>query len=201
MTHIARAVMPVALLVTLGLAGCSATSTPHQEPAPSAVAESPTPSATEEAPAPAAGTRENPIPVDTLTEYDPASMWRFSVGATNPDATADVIAQNQFNTVPAGSVFITAPLYLQVKPEGDPNGADPISSLLIEYVSAKGNSFQSNATCVVNDAPWNIGTMYPGAEGRGTICAAVPADAVVGGAWKVTSIVKPDTFIFLDGAN
>lgn len=202
MTHIARVVLPVALILSFGLAGCSA-AVPHQEPAPAKTTEAPAVAESEktEEPAAAAGTRENPIPADTVTEYDPASMWRFSVGATNPDATADVMAQNEYNTLADGSVFVTAPFYVQVKSEADPAGADPSGSLLIEYVSAKGNSFATDGTCTINDPLYVIGTMYPGAEGRATLCAAVPSDATIGGTWKVTSYAKPDSFIFLDGAN
>lgn len=131
MTHIARVALPVALVLALGLVGCSSAA-PHQEPAPTSTTEAPAVAESEapEEPAAAEGTREKPIPADTLTEYDPASMWRFSVGATNPDATADVMAQNEFNTLADGSAFVTAPFYLQVKSEAPAEGADPSASFM-----------------------------------------------------------------------
>lgn len=194
-------------LTILALAGCTSPA-PMQEPiADATTATSPAPAATPtatEAPEPAAGTRDNPIPIDTTTEYDPASMWNFSVGATNADATQTVLDENPYNEPPAeGSVFIMTTFQLAVKPTADANGGDPGASLNIDYVTSKGNTFNvSNGPCGVIPAPeiWNVGVMYPGATASFNHCVAVPADAVAGGVWRVSSIVDPSAFIFLDGA-
>ena len=201
MTHIARAIVPVALVLSLGLTGCAA-ATPHQEPAPvETKAAEPTPEATEEAPAAAAGTRENPIPVDTVTEYDAESQWRFSVGATNPNANAE-IEQDAFTTPAEGKVFILAPFYVQVKDTGAAEGARPADSLDIQYVTASGNSYDTGGVeCYGTDHLYGVGAMYPGAEATAKICASVPIDDVVGGTWKVASWSRPEMFIFLDGVN
>ncbi len=201
-----RAVLGVgalALVASFALSACGSSATPKQEPMPTQSVAAPTPSPTP-TPEPAAGTRDNPIPIDTLTEYSADSMWNFSVGATNPDATADVLAANQFNTPPAdGSVFVLAPFYLTTKPEAPAEGADPWASLSIEYVTPQGNTFgDSNANCGV--APgvdlYSIGTMYGGAESRFNVCLAIPVDGVSGGVWRVASQIDPTASIFLAGA-
>lgn len=199
MTYIARAALPVALILTLGLAGCSSAAAPHQEPAPITTTEAPAePEKTEE---PAAGTRENPIPVDTVTEYDAESQWRFSVGATNPNANAE-IEQDAFTTPAEGKVFILAPFYVQVKDTGAAEGARPADSLDIQYVTASGNSYDTGGVeCYGTDHLYGVGAMYPGAEATAKICASVPVDDVVGGTWKVASWSRPEMFIFLDGVN
>lgn len=200
MTHIARAALPVALILALSLAGCTATAAPYQEPVPVKTTEAPAskPAKTEE---PAAGTRENPIPVDTVTEYDTESQWRFSVGATNPNANAEV-EQDALATPAEGEVFILAPFSVQVKDTGAAEGARPADSLDIQYVTASGNSYETGGVeCYGTDHLYGVGAMYPGAEATAKICASVPADDVVGGTWKVTSWSRPELFIFLDGVN
>lgn len=199
MTHFARVLVPAALLLSLGLTACSAPA-PLQEPAPVQSAES-TPSAEPTEEAPAAGTRENPIPVDTLTEYDPESQWRFSVGATNPNANAEIEA-DAFVTPAEGMVFILASFYVEVKDTGSADGARPSDSLNIQYVTASGNSFDTGGVdCYGTGQLYGVGAMYPGANATANICAAVPVDDVVGGTWKVSFWNDADTFIFLDGAN
>lgn len=168
--------------------------------APSPEAEStPTPS-----PSVAAGTRESPIPSDTLTEYATDSAWNFLIGATNPNATDAVIAENQFNSLPPdGSVFIMAPVYIKVKETADaPEGISPGGSLNFGYVTAAGNTFDMfSAPCgVIPNDVLALGAMYAGAEAYANICVAVPRDAVSGGTWKVTSVVDPSASIFIDGA-
>ena len=200
MNATSRAVIPVTLSLLVGLTACSAP-TPHQEAAPKATAAS-HPSATPTEAAPAAGTRENPIPVDTLTEYDPASQWRFSVGATDGDANAEITKDDEYVDIPEGKVFVAAPFYVQVKDTGSADGAEPGLSLIIEYVTSTGNSFPTDGVdCYGEGHLYGVGKMFPGAEARATICAAVPTDGVIGGTWRVTSASKQDTYIFLDGAN
>lgn len=100
-------------------------------------------------------------------------------------------------------MFIMATFQLAVKPAADENGGDPAASLGIDYVSAKGNTFNaSNAPCgvIAGTEIWAVGTMYPGATASFDSCVAVPADAVQGGVWRVSSYIDPSAFIFLDGA-
>ncbi len=128
-------------------------------------------------------------------------MWRFSIGATNPDATAGLIADYYMPEPASGNVYISAPMYVKAKEDNAyPDGADPYGSFDVKYVSAQGNTYTS-ATCVTTGDLLSVGTMYPGAEARPTVCVEIPADAVSGGAWRVGSLVKTDKFIFLDGAN
>jgi len=199
MTTFARGTAPLALalMLSLGLAACSAPAEPFQAPAPteSAAAE-PTQEPTPEAPAPAAGTRENPIPIDTVTEYNPDSQWRFSVGVTDGNAAVD-----EYITVPEGKVFVAAPFYVQVKDTGSEEGAEPNMSLSITYVTAQGNSYQTDGfECYGEGHLYGVGAMFPGAEATATICAALPAAEVPGGTWRVQSSAQPEMFTFLQGA-
>lgn len=199
MNATSRVLVPATVALLIGLTACSAPA-PLQEPVPAQTTES-TPSAEPTKEAPAAGTRENPIPVDTLTEYDPESQWRFSVGATNPNANAEIEA-DAFVTPAEGMVFILAPFYVEVKDTGSAEGARPADSLNIQYVTASGNSFDTGGVdCYGTGQLYGVGAMYPGANATANICAAVPVDDVVGGTWKVSFWSQPETSIFLDGAN
>ena len=62
------------------------------------VGASPPPAAPPPPPPPAVGTRSNPIPVGT--DIDLGDGWRMRVDSTIPDATAQVLARNQFNDPP-----------------------------------------------------------------------------------------------------
>jgi hypothetical protein len=57
--------------------------------------------------APGAGTRENPLPIGTPARL--AGTWIVTVVSVTPDATEEVLAENQFNSPPeAGSQFFMA---------------------------------------------------------------------------------------------
>lgn len=201
MTKLSRALTPIALVLAFGLAACSAPSEtpPAQTPKPVAA-----PSAEEtQEPAPAAGTRDNPIPADTLTEYSPESQWQFSISATDGDATPEIMSEESGVTPPAdGKVFVRASIYVKVKDTGSAEGSSPGESLMIDYVSSAGNSYVTGGVeCYGIGHLYGVGDMYPGAEVTATICASVPADAVAGGTWKVTSAAVPTDSIFVAGAS
>lgn len=44
-----------------------------------------------------------------------------------------------------------------------------------------------------------LGSMYPGAEADFLVCAAVPADHVAGGTWKVRSLIDATASVFFVG--
>lgn len=195
MTTFLRAALPVALLMTLSLAACAPAAEPYQEPVPAESTE-----ATAQEPEVAAGTRENPIPIDTLTEYSTESVWRYSLGAATQVSTEEIMAFNPFNEIPDGSAVVTAPFHIVAKDGMREEGAEPWLSLDIAYVSSQGNSFPASDGSVTWSNPIvDIGVMYAGAEGFATVAAAVPIDAIPGGVWRVSSSEDPSSAIFIQG--
>lgn len=204
MTKLSRAVLPVALLLSLSLTACTSSgeaAKPPQTESP-ATSQAATSSQTE-TPAPAVGTRSNPVPADTLTEYSPESQWQFSIGVTDADATPEIMSQSGGITPPQeGYVFVSAPIRVLVKDTGSPDGSSPGASLMIDYVSAAGNSYVTGGVyCYGIGHLYGVGDMYPGAETTATICASVPAEDVAGGTWKVASAAVPGDSIFIAGAS
>ena len=207
MTKSGRWLVAATTIGALTLTGCSSDETPMQEPldtsTPAADTQTEAPS---EEPAAADGTRENPIPVNTLTQYAPDSAWSFAVGETDADAWTSTIQQfNEFNPAPAeGESFIMAPFHLELSGDAGAEGADPVQSLEISYVTAGGVTYESDFfgdACGLFPNPFtDLELMYPGASTDSNICAAVPTDEVSGGAWRVGSFVQPSSAIFLEGA-
>ncbi|WP_156759647.1 hypothetical protein [Microbacterium karelineae] len=215
-TNHARNALFALAATTLALTGC--TSPPMQEPVDVPAAseteeaqtpmqepvETSTPTPTPD-PEPAAGTRENPIPVDTLTQYASDSMWKFAVGASDPNGWENTIQpHDQYNPAPDdGHSYIVAPFHVEAVEESQPEGASPVDSLDITYVTAGGNSYPYlyGTACIVMmpNAFRDVGVMYPGAKADGNVCVSVPTEDAPGGTWRIAAVMDPDAFIFLDG--
>lgn len=185
------------LCVAIILAGCSTTgpakSSSHAASPPSSSKPAPTPTA-------ALGTRPNPFPVGTSGKYDSASSWSFVGQDTDPDATATLMAANQFNEQPvAGQAYVFTKFTISLAADVAASGGDPYASFAIAYVGNDGNSYEDKQCDV--PAPdmryQSLGTMYGGASTVGTVCAIVPSGAIAGGAWSVSSHLKSAVAFFV----
>lgn len=185
--------------------GCSANSMEEDEPAAVGTVSpeptsTPTPTPT---PTPAAGTREQPFGVGVVAKYTEASMWRLSVGETVVDAWPEIQAVNSFNAPPAEDHnYASTILTVTTEPDTVPEGADPGGSLAVAYVAA-GRSYDAHGCDSVLPAPGSIyetGTMYADATADAYLCAEVPTDDVVGGAWRIGYVGDTSMDIFFQGA-
>lgn len=195
-----------AFSITFALTGCSSggpvvEDEAQAESAPSSTpSESPTPT-----PPPAEpGTRENPVPQGTLAKHSDASVWKYSVGATDTDAWPEISAANEFNEpAPEGSTYISVPVHIVTEDvEAMAEGGDPWASFTVDYVTAAGNSFGEQTCTGVLPAPgplYEVGTMYGGAEADFLACAAVPTADIPGGAWKISSLMDASAAVFFAG--
>lgn len=191
-------VTAVLTAVLIGASGCSAASGPvAAKPRASSTSPSPTPTPT---PTAALGTRSNPFPVGTAGQYDPTSVWTFTGSPTNPDATAEIMAGNEFNEQPtAGTTYVTTKFTIALANTPEvANGADPAGSFRIAYVGTDGNTYEDKQCAV--PAPdmryQSLGTMYGGATAVGSVCAIVPVGAITGGTWSINSQVKQAVAFF-----
>lgn len=181
---ISTLVVTGALAVTLAACGsgtaevtppADAAGTDQAEPA---VAEAPA----EEAPA-ETGTRENPaVAGSTVTLTD----WTVSLGATNRDASAEVAAENTFNSPPIeGRSFVMVPVTATY------TGADSGTAWLsigVNFVGSAGNTYGSGTDDYCGVIPGNLsdsGELYAGATATGNVCVQVPTAEVEGGTWVV----------------
>jgi hypothetical protein len=168
----------------------SACSTPHADGngaqlvatatvAATVAATTPTPSETTEA----VGTRTNPVPVGTT--FQVGDNWEVTLAATNPDATAAVMAENQFNEIADGRAAVMVPI--TVKYIGTESGT-PWLDLSFSFLGASGNSFAtgSDDSCgVIPGDLMDVNEMFPGAASSANECVAVPVSDIPGGAWIV----------------
>lgn len=185
--------------VTLAFSGCAVDGPVAVSSRAASPSATPTPTPTP-APQAALGSRANPFPVGTPGKYDPASVWTFTGQATNPDATAEVIAGNQFNqSPPAGQTYVKTKFTISLANTPEvANGADPGSSFRIAYVGNDGNTYQDQG-CTPASPEVNygsLGTMYGGATATGVVCVIVPVTAIPGGTWSINSQVKQAVAFF-----
>lgn len=147
----------------------------------------------EEAPAgDADGTRANPLPLGSTISTDD---WEVTVNAVDLDATAAILAENQFNDSPEdGHVYIMAELTATYV-GSDPDGASPWVG--VEYVSASGNSYETYDAFISEPNSFDqLGTLYEGASTTGNIALQVPADNVADGTLRVKPTLFGDPVFF-----
>ena len=115
-----------------------------------------------------AGTRENPHPLGTTIASD---EWEVTVNSFTPDATAAVLAENEFNDKPAdGSAYsiVNVTLKRVAAEAGTPMEVD------VSYVTAGGNVVTiADAFAVAPDA-LSINELYEGASVTGNVVLMVP---------------------------
>lgn len=204
LTSARSAVTPLLLAAAVALSGCAPAGpvVDDADPVETSKDEStptPTPTPTPDAPL---GSRSNPVPSGTAAQHSPDSMWKYTVGATNPNAWAEITATNEFNEPPGeGNSYITVPVHVQaLENPAAANGADPWASFKIEYVTAAGNTARPCAA--VLPAPGSldaVGTMYGGAEADFLGCAIVPTADIPGGTWRVGSQIDATSAAFFAG--
>ena len=198
-----RVVGLVGLGLVLALAACDAGAVAPRgqtEPAPGAAAggetaganadtaepagtdeptEEPTQEATEEPteePTPEAGTRENPIPIDTLVGNDD---WDIQLGDPY-EAWDEVRAENQFNDPPGdGMEFWILPV--TVTYVGEETG-DPFWDLDFGFVGDDSRTYDDDCG-VIPDELYDVGEVYPDGEASANVCLEVPEGAP--GLWTV----------------
>ena len=131
----------------------------------------------------APGSRENP-----LRPGDPVSLrgWDITIHSTNQDATAAVLAENQFNDPPApGRQFVMADVSTTYT--GTDTGT-PWIDLSFRILGSANNVFGSASadSCgVIPNALSDTGELYPGGSSRGNVCVSVPGEQLDGANWIV----------------
>ncbi|MFD3509733.1 hypothetical protein [Nocardia sp. NPDC058666] len=135
------------------------------------------------------GTREKPVPLGET--FDVGEDWQVSVVTVDSNATADVLAENQFNDPPpAGRQFVL--VRTTTKYVGEETGS-PGFDLTYKFYGSKGNTYttyDSDDSCGVIPNPLSeVNELYPDAGGEGNVCFAVPADQIDGGAVIVEELM------------
>lgn len=151
----------------------------------------------DEAPAPELGTRENPAPLGTTIEVTELGevVYELTMGPSTLDATALVLAANQFNEAPPEG-FQYALIPVTVTYLGDESGL-PWVDFTIEFVSAAGTTHTESDSFAVAPAPtfMDINDLYNGASGTGNIVILIPTENASAGTWSVSTLFG-DPFFF-----
>ena len=143
--------------------------TPPKKPAPTPPA-APTPP-----PAPVQGTRQNPFPLGTEARN---SSYALKVNTVTPDATAAVLAANQFNDPPAaGNQFYIANITVTYVAASPPSTT--LLSVFVDFgVLGSANvlyqSFKQSCGVIPDDLD-QFATVFTGGTLTGNICWEVPA--------------------------
>ncbi|MGH8881258.1 MAG: hypothetical protein ACRD0P_28580 [Stackebrandtia sp.] len=139
------------------------------------------------------GTRDNPFePGDTIS----LDEWEVTLDKTNPDATDEVLAENQFNSeelkdATAVMAEVTATY------TGKDSGMAGVD-LRLEFVGGDGNTYDAlNASCGVIPEPFmDLGEQYTDAESTGNVCVALDdTDILDDATWKVTAGMDDTVFV------
>lgn len=117
----------------------------------------------------AEGTRDNPYPLGTTLVGDD---WELTVNSYNADATAEVLAANQFNEQPAaGNVYSLANVTITYT--GDSSGTS--FEITVDYVNAAGNVIATYDNMAVAPESLGMEELYNGASATGNVVFEVPA--------------------------
>ncbi|MDV6012333.1 hypothetical protein [Haloechinothrix sp. LS1_15] len=121
------------------------------------------------------GTRDNPLEVGTTIEV---AGWELAVTEVTPDATDEILAENEFNEPPADGrqfvMFGVAATYV-----GEDSGT-AWTDFSWAVVGGDGNTFGAASLddyCGVIPEPLaDTGETFPGGQVSGNVCIAVPAE-------------------------
>jgi hypothetical protein len=197
-TSLLAPIFAVSVGAVITLAGCSEAS--HEAAgtgSPAATSpSSPTPSKTQAA----AGTVANPLPQGTAGVTDHGSQWDVTLTELNTDGTAAVLAQNQFNTIAAGSQYVTGKITATINKNltAANTGQQVSASGSVEpvYVGNDGKIYQSfsdsNSLAAV-DGDWNQVPQVVanvGVSSTGSFAIPVPSSAVAGGHFGISNIIS-----------
>jgi hypothetical protein len=166
------------------------------DPPEAAVTETPTPTPTAEpAPEAEAGTRANPLAVGEFRKLTTESMW--TVGAEGATEVHDA-----YVVLPLRIAFDWASYAQQIADAGQggsvDDGIDPWGSLMIEYVTAGGRSYNTmdNYNVTIPNQFYDVGTVYPPAEQVSVnVPVSVPNEEIPGGTWVVKNYNNDAVFI------
>jgi hypothetical protein len=195
-----------AIIPALALTGCSGTSHEAAGTGSPSAKPSATASATPAAKAPVAGTVANPLPQGTAGVTDKGSQWDVTLTTLNTDGTQAVLAQNQFNSIAAGSQFVTGTLTATINKNllASNTGKTVSASGSVEpvFVGGDGKIYQtftdtSSMAAVDNDwdsVPSVIANV--GVSSSGNFAIAVPSTAVAGGHFGVSNEVSDGIVYF-----
>lgn len=141
-----------------------------------------------------AGDRGNPI---ANGESARVGDWGVTFSATRLDATAAVLAENQFNDPPAaGRQFVMGEV--TVAYVGDDTGLAWVD-LNFRVLGSAGNTFGSGTSdyCGVYPNPISDhGELFPGATATANVCTSVPSDQLDGAVWLVEEAFSRDGRVF-----
>lgn len=117
------------------------------------------------------GTRSNPLAMGSTLSGE---EWQVTVNSFTPDATAEIMAVNQYNEEPeAGYTYALVNVTVErlVEDSGYP------SSIEVNYVTAAGNVINSyDVSIVVAEDLSFASELYKGAEATGNVGLMIPAD-------------------------
>jgi hypothetical protein len=141
------------------------------------------------------GSMEQPAAIGdtiTFTDYADADEWQVVVGDPALDATADVLAADEFNMDPAaGSQYVVVPLvysYLGAETGFPFIGASP------EFVGTDGAVY-SVTYATYPDSLYDAPELTTGAQASVNAVFEVPSSAVAGGLLKLTSIYGTSIYV------
>ncbi|WP_210383709.1 DUF4352 domain-containing protein [Corynebacterium sp. HMSC05H05] len=131
-------------------------------------------------------TRENPLPIGSTISSD---EWEVTINSVDLDATDAILAENEFNEVPAdGQTYVLANVTAKYTGD-DPQGSSPWVS--VAYVSPQGNTVQSFDAPVITPDAFDLGnTLYKDASTTGNLVFLVDKATANEGVLSV----EPDPF-------
>ncbi|WP_064441985.1 hypothetical protein [Hoyosella altamirensis] len=140
------------------------------------------------------GARGNPIPIGETARV---GDWEVAFNNTALDATATVLAENQFNDPPAdGRQFAMGDV--TVAYIGESTGT-PWLGLSFKMLGSAGNTFgdgMQDSCGVIPNPIDDHGELFPGAMATGNVCTSVPSDQVEGAVWIVEPSFSRDGRVF-----
>lgn len=141
--------------------------------------------------------RGNPAPAGVPGHF--GDDWTVSLGNTDLDAWPEIQKESRFaDAPPAGEVYVSALASVTYNGEGN---EDPAYNLRYAFVGSKGNVFdQLDHDCGFGGPSGfiDVGELFSGASGSGTLCARVPQDQVDDGVWRI-QYTDMDTFDQIEG--
>lgn len=150
--------------------------------------ESSAPAADDEGPE--AGSRENPVPIGTEVSSD---EWTVVVNSVKLDATAEVLAANEFNSAPADGSQYALINYTVTYTGENPNGEMAWDS--VEYVTADGRTIDmlgGTGFATPSDSFDPFVTLYSGGSASGNIVLEIPKEGAADGVLAVQTTLAGD---------
>lgn len=145
-------------------------------------------------PPPPGSSRSNPLPLGATVAYVTGDQhWALRIVSTQPDATAAVLAENQFNDPPApGNQFFMAAVnmtYVSGTTTGHPGFQASFNLRAVGTSNVVYSTFGDTSSCgVIPDDIDTKGDLLPGGSLTGNICWQVPTTE----AGSLIAFITPD---------